>query len=100
MLKINCFGLFFVIATANIETLFAVFYPPPNGGGKIDFGDGWPIPSQLGLKLSWDSEWPASSDFTIGKSKCPLANIWQIAWVGNHLDAFCRQEILTEAMVV
>jgi hypothetical protein len=35
------------MVTANIEALFAVFYPPPNGGGKIDFGDGWKIPPSL-----------------------------------------------------
>jgi hypothetical protein len=47
-------------------------------------------PSQLVLKLSWDNQMPANSDFTLGQRNTAslLVDIWQIGQVTDGLYAF------------
>jgi hypothetical protein len=42
--KIYYFGLFLDLATTNVDTLIAVFYPLPNGSSDIVFNGGLPHP--------------------------------------------------------
>jgi hypothetical protein len=44
--------------------------------------------SQLVLKISWDSERTARSDFVLGREKSPLDDTWQKGQLADPLDAF------------
>ncbi len=50
--KFKYFGLFFNLITAEEDTLFAAFYPPPYGSGELVFGGGSDNIYRLVLKLS------------------------------------------------
>jgi hypothetical protein len=59
----------FQLFIADVNVLVAVLTQLPKGDGEPIFSDCRHDPTQLVLKLSWDSKRPASSDFTLGKRK-------------------------------
>lgn len=91
----NYFRLFFNLVIANADALFAAFCPLSNGSGKLILGVVWMTPSQLILKLSWDSKRPASSHFTLEKrKKACCGNIRPIGRMAEKLVAFCYEWLL------
>jgi hypothetical protein len=54
---------------ADSDVIFKAVHLPLNGGGRLILSDGLEASCKLVLKLFWDSEKSASSDFTLRKRK-------------------------------
>ncbi len=88
--------MYFDLVTLVIDTLFAAIYPPPNGNGKLNFGDasGDPLSARLDAALGQQE---AANLFRLHSREekiVPRGKIWQIGWVGDHLGDFCHRELL------
>jgi hypothetical protein len=69
------FFLYFSQVSHRPNALVAVLIPPSKDSAGLVFSNGHMIPTQLILKLSWDSERLVSSDFSLGKRKANGGNI-------------------------
>jgi hypothetical protein len=65
--KVFIFLVFIKEVIADLNALVAALIHLPNVFGELIFGDSLQDPYPARLEVSWDSERPASSDFTLGK---------------------------------
>jgi hypothetical protein len=70
--------VFFNKAAADPDAHFPVNYPLPEGSGKLLLDDVRMTPSQLVLKLAWDSKRQASSNSLSKREKSPSGEIQQV----------------------